>query len=68
MSKGLKLLTQVAVNRQYLPTIGIRQGNKRVEWQNDCGLVLMPKDNIRTRVVIFDTAKHFIIPTEAVLV
>ena len=48
--------------------IGIRQGNKRVEWQNDCGPVLMPKDNIRTRVVTYDTAKHFIIPTEAVLV
>ena len=24
----------------------------------------MPKDNIRTRVVTIDTAKHFIIPVE----
>ena len=32
------------------------------EWQNDCGPVLMPKDIIRTRVVTFDTAKHFMIP------
>jgi len=32
------------------------------EWQNDCGLVSMLKDSIRTRVVTFDTAKHFIIP------
>ena len=31
------------------------------EWQNDCGVVSMPKDSIRTRVVTFDTAKHFII-------
>jgi len=28
----------------------------------------MPKDSIRTRVVTFDTAKHFIIPIETVFV
>jgi len=39
-------------------------------WQNDCGLVSMPKDSIRTRVVTFDTAKHFIrpIPIETLFV
>jgi len=34
------------------------------EWQNDCGSVSMSKDSTRTRVVTFDTAKHFIIPIE----
>ena len=34
------------------------------ESQNDCGAVSTPKDCIRTRVVTFDTAKHFIIPIE----
>jgi len=38
------------------------------ERQNDCGAVLMPKDSIRTRVVTFDTAKHFIIPTETLFI
>jgi len=33
------------------------------EWQNDC-VVSVPKDSIQTHVVTFDTAKHFIIPTE----
>jgi len=28
------------------------------------GLCQLPKDSIRTRVVIVDTAKHFIIPIE----
>jgi len=30
------------------------------EWQNDCGVVSMPKGSIRTRVVSFDSAKHFV--------
>ena len=34
------------------------------EWQNDCGVVSIPKDSIRTRVVTFETVKHFIFPTE----
>ena len=34
------------------------------EWQNDCESVSIPKDSIRTHVVTFDTAKHFIIPIE----
>jgi len=31
----------------------------RNEWQNDCGAVLMTKESIRTRVVTFESAKHF---------
>jgi len=34
------------------------------ERQNDCGAVSMPKGSIRTLVVTFDIAKHFISPTE----
>jgi len=37
------------------------------EWQHDCGAVSMPKNNTRTRVAAFDTAKSFIIPTETLL-
>jgi len=33
-------------------------------YKNYCGAVSMPKDSIRTRVVTFDTAKHFIISIE----
>jgi len=33
-------------------------------WQNDYGTVSMPTDSIQTRVVTFDTTKHFIIPIE----
>jgi len=29
------------------------------KWQNDCGAVSMPKDSICTRIVTFETAKHF---------
>jgi len=36
------------------------------EWQND--YVSMPKDSIRTRVVTFDTTKHFFIPIETLFV
>ena len=36
--------------------------------KNDCGTVSMPKDSIRTHVVTFDTAKHFIIPIETLFV
>jgi len=37
--------------------------------KNDCGAaVSMPKDSIRTHVVTFDTAKHFIIPIETLFV
>ena len=32
--------------------------------KNDCRVVSMPKDSIRTRVVTVDTARYFIIPTE----
>jgi len=38
------------------------------EWQNDCGAVSVPKDRMRTSVLTFDTAKHFIIPIESVFV
>jgi len=38
------------------------------EWQDDCGAVSVPKDNIWTRVVTADTAKHFIIPIETLFV
>jgi len=38
------------------------------EWQNDYGAVPMLKDSIRAGVVTFDTAKHFIIPTETLFV
>jgi len=31
----------------------------KTELQNDCGAVSMPKDSIRTRIVTFETAKHF---------
>jgi len=34
------------------------------DWQNNRGAVSVPKDSIQTRVVAFDTAKHFIIPIE----
>ena len=39
-------------------------------WVQDatCWAVSMPKDNIRTRVAAFDTAKHFIIPIETLFV
>jgi len=30
------------------------------EWQNDCGLVSMPKDSIWTCVVTLYTAKHLL--------
>jgi len=43
-----------------------RQGNKRVA-KRLWGCV-NPKDSIRIRVVITDTAKHFIIPTETLFV
>jgi len=33
-----------------------------------CGAVSMPKDNIRTRVVTFNTAKHFIISIKILFV
>ena len=35
--------------------------------QNDGRVVSTPKDSIRTRVVTVDTAKHFIIPIETLL-
>jgi len=38
------------------------------ESQNDCVAVSVPKDSIRTCVVTFDTAKHFIIPIETLFV
>jgi len=38
------------------------------EWQNDCGVVSVPIDCIRTRVITFDTTKHFIIPRETLFV
>jgi len=34
----------------------------------DYGAVSRPKDSIRTRVVTFDTTKHFIIPIETLIV
>ena len=38
------------------------------EWQNDCRAVSVPKDSVRTRVVTFDTAKHFIILIETLFI
>jgi len=35
------------------------------EWQNDCRFVSAPNYSIQMRVVTVDTAKHFIIPIEA---
>jgi len=49
------------------------KGNQRTEQHHllyktikyfNCYTVSMPKDSIRTHVVTFDIAKHFIIPTE----
>jgi len=46
-----------------------QQGNKWINrvinrQPNDRGTVSMPKDSIRTHIVTFGTAKHFIIPIE----
>jgi len=55
------------MNSRFLTSNNVSSTEQRTSG-NDCGAASMSKDSIRTRVITFDTAKHFIIPIETLFV
>jgi len=55
-------------SKYVLPFVIVSSTGQHDEWLNDCRPVTVPKDSIRTRIVTFDTAEHFIIRIETLFV